>query len=729
MPRSEPTEAVVIRVLPPFHFGRVCGILWGVLETLMELDPKVQRIIDWRESIAVLPDSHFFEIIRMYLGEVKTPFNKQKLIEELGAFIRKAENRRTLVSLLSGTDLRIISAVKYISNATQEKLFSFFSGAFSFAELYERLLNLEERLILYRKSDRAGSRTIIAVNPHLEDDLMPYTRQAVLLESPEYADIFYGARPSLSPELIASFISFVHKNRDLCKADGSFKKRALSEIERLFPARAEILHNLTKALINLSLLREADEGYEIDRGRLLSFAELDERIQYAYLCVGSQGRFSRSALVHQARLLLDVAASIPHDGFSRGIILRLAYLISEDRSDPEDFSSFGVNSRFSAILSGGSAGAASGNDADLSSVLDRLIDCAALFGILARKGTDVNGETIYAAGQIFDESDAGDDAPKVLSVDAGFTVTLMPGLPLESLIPLMDFMELRQFDTAAVFEINRKSVMRGFDAGLSANKIFSLLKKYSPYELPQSLEISVDDWSRSYSSATIYKGYILQVSAENAAATEKNPAIAPYIASRLSQGIYLLSVESNEQAARIIARSGLDFIGRIKTSEKSCKSAGFPEFTAPSKNSSFCLDEKPKPTSDEERAAHFERMREELDKLNLPPEKRDGLAERIQHKIILSPAQLRADSVKYERVEAGGMDFSGKLHIIEGSVSNNSMVELQFDNCVVVGVPVSVSKTGSDAAVLLEVMPERTEKLLSIGQAKSVKRIRGSVLR
>ena len=62
----------------------------------MELDPKVQRIIDWRESIAVLPDSHFFEIIRMYLGEVKTPFNKQKLIEELGGFMFAEKNERLL---------------------------------------------------------------------------------------------------------------------------------------------------------------------------------------------------------------------------------------------------------------------------------------------------------------------------------------------------------------------------------------------------------------------------------------------------------------------------------------------------------------------------------------------------------------------------------------------------------------------------------------------------------
>ena len=314
-------------------------------------------------------------------------------------------------------------------------------------------------------------------------------------------------------------------------------------------------------------------------------------------------------------------------------------------------------------------------------------------------------------------------------MDAGFTVTVMPGLSLENLLPLMDFMELKTFDTAAVFEINRKSVMRGFDAGLSADKIFSLLKRYSPYPVPQNLEISLDDWSRSYSSATIYKGYILSVSAENAAMTENNRAIAPFISLKLAPGIYLLSVESDEQAANLIARSGLDFIGKIKTSEKSYESIGFPEIAVPKKSDRFDTSEEAAPTSDEERAAHFEKMRAELEKLNLPQEKKEGLLERIQHKIILTPAQLRADSVKYERIEAGGMDFSGKLHIVEGSISSNSMVELQFDTQVIVGVPISVTKTGSDATVLMEVMPERSEKLLSIGQAKFVKRIRGSVLR
>lgn len=703
----------------------------------MQLDPKVQKIIDWRESIALLPDNHFFEIIRMYLGEVKTPFNKQKLIEELSAFLRKTETKKTIVSLLSETDLRIISAVKYISHATQEKIFSFFAGFYPFADLYERILNLEERLILYRKSSKTDGKTIISLNPHLEDELEPYTKQSVLLESPEYAELSYETPKSLSPELVAAFISFVNKNKDLCKADGNFKKRTLDEIERLFPGKQEVLFNLTKAFLNLSLIKECEGGYEIDRSKFVAFARLDPRLQYAYFCVGSQGHFSRSELVREAKLLLDVASSIPHDGFSRNILLRLAYLISEDQNDSLS-SPIGSRSRFSEILSrsrdssqssGVNSANTEKNNVDLSSILDRLLDSAALFGIVSEKGKDVNGEAIYVSGSVFGESEEFNDIPKCVSVDAAFNVTIMPGLPLENLIPLMDFMELRQFDTAAVFEINRKSVMRGFDSGLSANKILSLLKKYSPYALPQNLEISIEDWSNSYSSATIYKGYVLQVNPENASLMENNPAIAPFISAKLSNGIYFLSVENDAEASSLISKSGLDFIGKIKTSEKSFESIGFPEFPVPEKNNRFDSDEEPKTTSDSERAAHFDAMRAELEKLSLPQEKKEGLLERIQHKIILSPVQLRADSVKYEVIEAGGMDFSGKLHIIEGSISNNTMIEMQFNDRVIVGVPLSVSKTESDANVLMEVLPERSEKLFSIGQAKFVKRIRGSVLR
>ena len=104
----------------------------------MEQTERAQAVLAWRESLVTLNDTHFFELLRMYLGEIKTPYNKQKLIEELSAFLRKDENASMIVRLLSANDILILSAIKILNLPTQEKLSQFFSTDFSFAELYRR---------------------------------------------------------------------------------------------------------------------------------------------------------------------------------------------------------------------------------------------------------------------------------------------------------------------------------------------------------------------------------------------------------------------------------------------------------------------------------------------------------------------------------------------------------------------------------------------------------------
>lgn len=53
-------------------------------------DERIRRIIDWRKYMTTIDDTDFFDIIRMYLGEVSTPYNKQDLVEKLSALDRKS---------------------------------------------------------------------------------------------------------------------------------------------------------------------------------------------------------------------------------------------------------------------------------------------------------------------------------------------------------------------------------------------------------------------------------------------------------------------------------------------------------------------------------------------------------------------------------------------------------------------------------------------------------------
>lgn len=721
----------------------------------MNIDPKVQRIIDWRESFVTLPDNHFFELIRMYLGEIHSPFNKQKLVEQLGAFLRKEENRKKIISLLSETDILILSAIYYIPNATNDKLSSFFSGTMNFASLYERLLNLEERLLIYRHADKTSRQTILSINPTLEDVLLPLLSKRILLPQPVLEKTSQKESWTITPEKIAGFINYISYNPGLCRSDGSIKKRDIEKLESIFgPGRKSFFQYLTNSLINLSLVKECSQGFETEPQRLNAFCQLEEKIQYAYLCVSSSSALSLSSLVKQGKLLLQTILSIPPTGFTYSGIARLYFLIKE--SEPQISTSRG---RFSSILE--NASKSQDEDSTLqnsglqdTSDIQKYFDCALEFGLIKEYGFDEKGEPVYVSG-IFSHSNSKESASskKALNIDSAFSAAVFPGLPLSDLIELSAFMEIIKFDTAATFEISRKSVMKAFDSGYNASKIMSLLEEHSLYGVPENLKTSIDDWAKSYSSATIYKGYILKVDEENTVRVQNNPVISRYIYETLSPGIFLLNASSDEEAENIIKESGLDYIGKIHFPRKETASAVFPEFSLEKKSASALfgsptvtplgavpgsLDEEvstsASPATEEERKAHFDSMRSLLEKMNITSEQKEGLLLRINRKIILTPGQLNADSVKLEQIEANGMDYQGKIHVAESAITQNMMLELEYDDAkggtvLIVGTPVSVEKSPEESFVNLIVEPEHEQKPFSLSLAKNVKRIRGNVLR
>ncbi|MDR1786106.1 MAG: helicase, partial [Spirochaetaceae bacterium] len=110
---------------------------------------RVQKIIKWREVITALPDQIFYDLVRMHLGEIKTPYSKQKLIEDLGIFLQKDEHKETILALLSPFDESILAAVTHIPSCTGETLAAFFADM-PYSVLNDEILNLEERLLLYR---------------------------------------------------------------------------------------------------------------------------------------------------------------------------------------------------------------------------------------------------------------------------------------------------------------------------------------------------------------------------------------------------------------------------------------------------------------------------------------------------------------------------------------------------------------------------------------------------
>ena len=49
----------------------------------------------FQESLSLFSEDRFFDIVRMYLGEIPTPFYKQRLIEQLTGFLLNQENQKS----------------------------------------------------------------------------------------------------------------------------------------------------------------------------------------------------------------------------------------------------------------------------------------------------------------------------------------------------------------------------------------------------------------------------------------------------------------------------------------------------------------------------------------------------------------------------------------------------------------------------------------------------------
>ena len=730
----------------------------------------------------------FFGLMRLYLGEIKTPYNKQKLIEALTSFLHKEENRRVLIKLLSREELMIIGAVLYIPFCTKEKAAAFFSPTFSFAFLHNVFLNLEERLILFRRKDAENAKEYFDVNPLLLSDieplintdlLFPQTRPVCQVSAdPEAFCRAEGTdvpavceRHFLSARLLASWFAFTAENPDCCRSDGSFKKKTHELVGLRFPEiSADFLQKMHKALLNLSLFRKKEFGretlFEPDFAKWKSFALLPPLNRASYIaaafcladCSSAPYGVPRDELQKAAALVRDFLSLVPPQGLSRQNAQRLLFLLKERQGGfPQK------ENRFRRLLRENFAGTA----ADISETGETLkpeplADALILFGLLqgsvtgknrAGKNRDetievftVNSE-LYAPFSLRGSDGTGSELlDNSISINAGFSITVLKELPLSVFIELASCTELESCAVVASFRITKAASLRAFAGGAKPEGIESLLKKTASHELPQNLLFSLRDWYALYSSGSLFKGYVLQVADDKRVLVENNPSLAPHIRTMFSPGVYLLDFLNDDEAFETIKKSGLEFIGGLKNPESGIEPLPFERLdkTVRFSGGTDGLDvlfakkstDADSVKNDEFCKKHLRQMETELEKMNLPKEQKEELLLRINRKTIVHSAQLRSDSVRPEKTEAFGMDFLGKIHVLESAIAFSDLVEIGSAGGIVTGFPVKIEKSAGDAVLVLQSDDVKNadgkngteSQKISVAQARSVKRIRSSVL-
>ena len=243
------------------------------------------------------------------------------------------------------------------------------------------------------------------------------------------------------------------------------------------------------------------------------------------------------------------------------------------------------------------------------------------------------------------------------------------------------------------------------------------------------MEFSLEEWEHSYNSVTLYKGYVLKVDKEKRPVIENSRQLKPFLTAVLADGVYLFNFADDEQAGELLRKSGLEYIGAVKT----VKPERHPlPFSALRDGQTLVINEPERQfLPKNERDNLLNGFYAELENKHLPEEQADGLRSRIRRKIIVNANQLRGESVRFERIEASGMDFLGKVHVIDHAISTGSMIEISFDEESerIVGTPVGIEKSEGDALLKLCVEPEKKVRIISVSKAGFIKRIRGAIFK
>ncbi len=748
------------------------------VDSRQQRNQQAPKVALWRECLTKLPDSIFFDLMRMYLGEIKTPYNKQNLIQQLGSFLHKEQVQKTILLLLSPQECQILAAIALLDQPTQETLEPLFAAELTATELHEQLMNLEERLVIFRNTIGLLPRQIppFAINPILEPVLLNRIHPACLLPPPkEFQSQAEPDRlPPLTPALLAALFSFIREFPDLCRQDGSLKKRVVQQLSQVFPFAftEEVLllfQTLVTSLQNLSLLKETARGFSADYRLWLNFAQLPFPLQAAYLAAAACGRDSKGNLQKRAGRFLTMTRLCPPEGFAQDTWRRLEFLL-EQASPPKWLASQGspqesepaatvrsplrprAGSRFAQLMEtaerkrlaqndGKTAGEASlPEDLPLQDKphhwCKSLLEAGTRLGIFRQVGM---GQGIAGGTQPVLQPHLPPDTAQVperghLTMDSSLTATLLPGLSLSQLLPLMTFMRLRHYDTAISLEITKNACLQCFDQGLTPQDIQHRLSSYLMHAPPQSLSASLEDWHHSYSLATLYKGYVLHL--QNKKDISAHPILARHIVRELEKGIYLMDFTDDQEAQEVLARGGFENTGSIKKVPTATSLPTFSQERADFPAERFSMechgDNIDWKNQELLQQQHVAEMEGRLAEMELAPHQREGLQLRISRRILLIPEQLQGSSVRMEQLEASGMDFVGKVHVAEQALAHSALLRLTYirqggEPQTVTGFPQKLQKMQGDALVSIQRQDGQELGTYSLGQAHSVRKILGSI--
>jgi len=733
---------------------------------------EIFRSVDfWKSAVMMMPDSSFFELLRSVLGKIKTPFNKQQLLNDLEKFLLREDIQKTIAVYIDDSDAEIIAAVSLFREPFFRQLENFFRDKYSGAQLQDIIVNMEERFILYRFSDNTpvlaphknisytGSR--LALNPVLKTVLLPFTAETSALFPAETekkdSSLSSAVNTCINDFIFAAIHSFILQwSVNFFKSEGVIRKRVIDEADIIFTGIE--FEKIIGAFQVMGL-------YYADGSRLIpdylfidNFCGLSarERMEYftASLIIFNELPFPAEILPPLFKNKLRIIS---------GIIHKFIELLGEESIYPEK-----TFFRLIEVLKSNHEPQVSIN---LSS--DVLFDVMEKTGLIIRS----NSKT-FRLSKI--KSDSNNKRQSIntgtITIDSGFSVILYPEINFYDAVKLASVLNVREAgsfpqSTVIRFELVKDSAVRSFNSNISADDIIKFLNRLSNNKVNDNLIWNLKDWEKRYNEISLVKGIILKLSPDHRYLTETHP-LDEMIIETLAPGIYLLNENLMDDAVSALYNAGIDIIAHLGKNETRNSRIGsspqymysenkkddvffafrhFPEISPQIENNIKII--KKNIDSDDEKNikrekkqktnisaqneifrnnVNTEKIKDDfyltLEKMKLGDIEKNELSARINRKLILCDAQLKDAEIRYEKLEARHMDYSGKHNVAKTAISLGSPVEIVLSGKRneerFFGIPQSLEKEGNDIFLIVNIVPaHHSEETESADNSVIIKRI------
>ena len=310
-------------------------------------------------------------------------------------------------------------------------------------------------------------------------------------------------------------------------------------------------------------------------------------------------------------------------------------------------------------------------------------------------------------------------------VQPDFSLYVQGALTLEVNMTLAFYSEVRELDVISRYEVTRESFMRGVRSGISAAGFIKLLEEKSGSSLPQNILFSLKSWEEECQGIAVYQGYLIKADSRFAKLLDSNITFKKYVREKLGAGLYLISDDEAGEAVKVVE----SISGQSLTLPMEKKSAGVQAAIVETQGLSKFQNYE-KPAAKAKKHDISDKLLKKIESLDITQEQKDILTDRVHRKLILSERQLEGGGVRYELMEARGIDYNRKVRLCQHVMEvGGAFLELTLGTeGTLLMKPLQLKRVGNDMLLSGDEIPDGTPVQVPLRQVRYMRKVRTSLM-